>query len=104
MGVAATRVAPLGTPAAVRLVEAEAVITLANLWFRGIWNRRGRRFEEAERMDLLSERDDPASKGWIILVRVLRGRYFNWGDASLNLDFFTYLLFRNGNSVAIEVS
>jgi hypothetical protein len=104
MGVASTGMAPLDTPAVRGVVEAEAVITLGDLWLWGIRNRRGRCFEEAKGSDFLGEGDDPADKGRIVPVRVLRDRYFNRGDAGLIFNLLGYLIFRDGNPVSIEVS
>jgi hypothetical protein len=96
--------APFDTSAVGGVVEAEAVITLGDLWLRGIWHCRGRGFEEAERADLLREGDDPASEGRVVSVRVLRDRYFDRGDAGLIFNLLAYLIIRDGNSVSVEVS
>jgi hypothetical protein len=97
-------VAFLVAPTVRGVVEPEAVLALADLRFRGIWNCRGRGFEEAEGADLLGERYDPAGKGWVVSVRVFRGGDLDRGSAGLNLYLVAYLVFRDRDTVTFEVS
>lgn len=104
MLVAPTGMAPLDASAVGGVVETEAILALADLWLRGIWDCRGRRLEEAEGADFLREGDDPAGKGWVKTVGVHRGGYLNRGDTGLSLHLFTNQVSRDGNSVALKVS
>jgi hypothetical protein len=79
MSMATASMAPFDTSAVGGVVEAEAVSALADLWLRGVWDRRSRRLEEAEGLDLLRKGDDPASKGWVVSVGVFRGGHLNRG-------------------------